>query len=68
MERVNLKKIWADGNAYDFYLSMGIVDQNHLTPDMDQILTRGKEAIKQARLKGPNCIAIYKHQAINGKE
>ena len=65
MERLCLKKIWADGNAYDFYVSMGIVEKKCLTPDVDQILKMGKDAIKQAKLEGPNCIAFYNKQTEN---
>jgi GAF domain-containing protein len=59
MEKLRLKKIWADGNAYDFYTSMGIVNHRYLKMNVDHILKIGEEAIKQARLKGPNHIAVY---------
>jgi len=59
IEKVKMKKVWAEGNAFDFYVNMGIIDGKYLTPDVEDVLQKGKIIIKQARMKGPNQLSIY---------
>ena len=59
VEKVKLKKVWAEGNAFDFYVNLGIVDGKYLTPDVEDVLQKGEVIIKQARMKGPNQLSIY---------
>ncbi len=59
MEKVKTKKIWAEGNAFDFFVSMGIVDGKYLVPDAEDVLRKGEIVIKQARMKGPNQLSVF---------
>jgi hypothetical protein len=60
LETLCAKKLWADGNAYDFYVSIGIVTTEFLPTDPGDLVKMGEESIKEARLKGPNSIAYYR--------
>ncbi len=63
LEKVKEKKVWANGQAYGFYISLGLIEDQHLSPDSKDLLTKGEVAIKQARLEGPNNLAFYQKGA-----
>jgi transcriptional regulator with GAF, ATPase, and Fis domain len=67
LETLCAKKLWAEGNAYDFYISIGIVTNEFLSTNPEELVKMGEEAIKEARLKGPNSIAYYREYG-NGKQ
>ena len=58
--KVRDKKIWADGEAFDFYAIVGLVNSEFLSPDIDDVIKLGEKTIKQARLKGPNQMMNYR--------
>ena len=59
--KVKEKRIWADGEAFDFYINLGIVGSEFLSTEMDSVLKNGDKTIKQARLKGPNTLISYRN-------
>jgi GAF domain-containing protein len=59
--KIRDKKIWADGEAFDFYAILGLVTSEFLSEDLDNILKLGEKTIKHARLKGPNQIMNYRN-------
>lgn len=59
MSKLRDKKIWGNGQAFDFYANIGIVPNNHLGSDIEIVIKKGEESIKQARLIGPNSIAVF---------
>jgi hypothetical protein len=59
--KVREKRIWADGEAFDFYLNLGIVGSEFLSTEIDSVLKNGDKTIKQARLKGPNTLISFRN-------
>lgn len=59
MQKLREKQIWGNGQAYDFYANIGIIPNNLLSMDIDEVIRQGEESIRQARLSGPNNIAIF---------
>ncbi len=59
LRKIQEKKLWSDGQAYDLYVSMGLLPHQFMTTEVDEVLSLGEAAIKQARLKGPNNFSIY---------
>jgi GGDEF domain-containing protein len=62
LERLSAKKIWADGDAFDYYVNIGIIPNESMLTKVENLLQMGEETIKQARLKGPNNLAFYKEK------
>ncbi|MBN2365668.1 MAG: GAF domain-containing protein [Calditrichaeota bacterium] len=62
MNKLTEKKIWAEGQAIDFYVNMGILPKKFITDDVDSMIQLGDESIKNSRLLGPNKIAVYRQQ------
>ena len=59
LQKVAQKKAWANGQAFDFYINIGIVTKEYLTNDIEKNIELGETAVKSARLKGPNNYLIY---------
>ncbi len=59
LQKVKEKKVWANGQAFGFYISLGLLENRFLSGDSDELLEKGEAAVKQARLAGPNSIASY---------
>ncbi len=62
------KKVWGDGQIYDFYISMGIIPQPHISVNVEQVIQIGEDSIKQSRLKGPNQIVVYQEISIDSRD
>ncbi|MFZ0390884.1 MAG: GAF domain-containing protein [Calditrichia bacterium] len=60
LKKVSEKKIWAQGQVYDFYTSIGMVPFHHLSALGEEALEKGEYAAKQARLEGPNQFSILR--------
>lgn len=65
IQKVNQKKVWGNGQVFDFYVSLGLVPGEFMTSDVDEIVERGLSAVKRARLKGPNQTAVYSNSDSN---
>jgi GAF domain-containing protein len=59
MTKIMEKKIWADGQVFDFYVNLGIVPASYLNENIDSMVQLGDASIKLSRLKGPNKVIIY---------
>ncbi len=59
MNKIIEKKIWAEGQVFDFYVNLGIVPASFLIEDVNQIIQLGDASIKQSRLRGPNKVTVY---------
>ena len=59
MSKLSEKKVWGNGQAFDFYVNIGIVPDNHIGLDIEEIIQKGEESVRQARLNGPNSIAVF---------
>ena len=68
LEKFKDKKIWGDGQVYDFYVSIGIVPPEFITNDIEKILYVGEESIKQSRLKGPNQAVVFQEISTDSQE
>jgi putative methionine-R-sulfoxide reductase with GAF domain len=68
LEKFRQKKIWGDGQVFDFYVSIGIVPPEFITEDVEQVLHIGQESIKQSRLKGPNQIVVFQEIPAESRE
>ncbi len=53
------KKIWADGQAFDVYVNMGFIPGEFMSEEIEKVIAMGEESIKQARLQGPNQMAVF---------
>ncbi len=60
VQKVKEKKVWANGQAFDFYMSAGLVTREFMADNVEQVVEAGQASIKQARLGGPNNFAIYR--------
>ena len=68
LEKFREKKIWGDGQVYDFYVSIGIVPPEFISGDVDRVLYVGEESIKQSRLKGPNQAVIFQETPADSRD
>jgi GAF domain-containing protein len=68
LEKFQQKKIWGDGQVYDFYVSIGIIPEEFITEDVERVLHMGAASIKQSRLKGPNQVVVYRESQLENRE
>ncbi|GAB4340249.1 MAG: hypothetical protein Kow0037_25940 [Calditrichia bacterium] len=64
LDTVAQKKIWAEGQAFDFYVSIGVVKKSDLTEDVDALINSGIAAVQASRLKGPNKFAYFESEVL----
>jgi len=62
-EKVDLKKVWADGMVEDFYVNCGLVQFPQMGDDSSELLEKAHKAVTKAETRGHNISAIYESSA-----
>ena len=64
-EKVNLKKVWADGLVEDFNINCGLVQFPEMGDNPKELIEKAQQAAAKAVEKGPNTSALYERTNAN---